>query len=94
LKGKSPLTACLTFADGTVSLLSTITVNGHAALYAPGTTLGQVVGSLNPRVYEKAMETVTLQRPYLGRYATIRFERNRSEMRKLILINGDRISWK
>jgi hypothetical protein len=91
---RSPLTACLTFAEGTVSLLSTITVNGHPALYAPGITLSQVVGSLNPPMYEKAMETVTVQRPYLGNYATIRFDHNRSEMRKLILINGDRISWK
>jgi hypothetical protein len=90
----SPVTTCLIFPEGTVSLLSTITVNGHAALYAPGMTLAQVIGTLNPPVYEKALETVTVQRRYLGKYATIRFDRNRSEMRKLILINGDRISWK
>jgi hypothetical protein len=90
----SPVTACLIFPDGTPSLLSTVTVNGHAALYAPGMTLGQVIGTLSPPMYEKAMETVTVQRPYLGNYAPIRFDRNRSAMRKLILINGDRISWK
>jgi hypothetical protein len=90
----SPVTACVIFPDGTVSLLSTVTVNGHAALYAPGITLSQVIGTLSPPSDEKAMETVTVQRPYLGSYATIRFDRNRSEMRKLILINGDRISWK
>jgi hypothetical protein len=90
----SPVTACLIFPDGTPSLLSTVTVNGHTALYGPGITLAQVIGTLNPPTYEKAMETVTVQRPYLGNYATIRFDRNQSEMRKLILINGDRISWK
>jgi hypothetical protein len=90
----SPATVCLIFPDGTPSLLSTVTVNGHAALYAPGVTLAQVIGTLSSPTYEKAMETVTVQRPYLGNYATIRFDHNRSEMRKLILINGDRISWK
>jgi hypothetical protein len=45
-------------------------------------------------MYERAMQTVTVERPYLGNYATIRFDRTRSEMSKLILINGDRISWK
>jgi hypothetical protein len=87
-------TACFIFSDGTVSLLSTVTVNGHATLYAPGETLSQVVGSIRPTMYKRAMQTVTVERPYLGSYATIRFDRKRSEMSKLILINGDRISWK
>jgi hypothetical protein len=87
-------TACLIFSDGTVSLLSTVTVNGHATLYAPGETLSQVIGAIRPTMYERAMQTVTVERPYLGSYATIRFDRKRSEMSKLILINGDRISWK
>lgn len=90
----SPETACLIFPDGTASLLSTVTVNGHAALYAPGITLSQIIGTIRPARYERAMQTVTIQRPYLGTYAAIRFDRNRSEMRKLILINGDRITWK
>jgi hypothetical protein len=90
----SPVTACLIFPEGTPSLLSTVTVNGRAALYAPGETLAQVIGTLSTPTYEKAMETVTVQRPYLGNHATIRFDRNLSEMRKLILINGDRISWR
>jgi hypothetical protein len=87
-------TACFIFTDGTVSLLSTVTVNGHAALYAPGVTLSQVMGTIRPRMYERAMQTVTVERAYLGNYATIRFDRKRSEMSKLILINGDRVSWK
>jgi hypothetical protein len=90
----SPDTACLIFPDGTASLLSTVTVNGHAALYAPGITLSQIIGTIRPDRYERALQTVTIQRPYLGTYATIRFDRNRSEMGKLILINGDRITWK
>jgi hypothetical protein len=90
----SAATTCLIFSGVTVSLLSTITVNGHPSLYAPGTTLSQVVGSLNAPMFEKAMETVTVQRPYFGAYATIRFDHTQSGMRKLILINGDRISWK
>jgi hypothetical protein len=90
----SPATVCLIFPDGTPSLLSTVTVNGHAALYAPGVTLARVIGTLSPPTYEKAMETVTVERPYLGNYVTIGFDRNLPEMRKLILINGDRISWK
>jgi hypothetical protein len=87
-------TACFIFSDGTASLLSTVTVNGHATLYAPGVTLSQVIGAIRPEMYERAMQTVTVERPYLGSYATIRFDRERSEMSKLILINGDRISWK
>jgi hypothetical protein len=91
----SPETACFIFSDGTASLLSTITVNGHAALYAPGMTLSQVIGSITePAMHERAMQTVTVERPYLGKYATIHFDRNRAAMSKLILINGDRISWK
>jgi hypothetical protein len=87
-------TACFIFSDSTASLLSTITVNGHAVLYAPGMTLSQVIGTIRPARYERAMQTVTVERQYLGSYATIRFDRNRSEMSKLILINGDRITWK
>jgi len=87
-------TACFIFSDGTASLLSTVTVNGQATLYAPGVTLSQVIGTIRPTMYERAMQTVTVERPYLGNYATIRFDRKRSEMSKLILINGDRISWK
>jgi hypothetical protein len=56
--------------------------------------LAQVIGSLNSRLYEKAMKTVAVQRPYSGNYATIRFDHKLSEMRKVILINGDRVSWK
>jgi hypothetical protein len=89
-----PETACLIFPDGTASLLSTVTINGHAALYAPGITLSQIIGTIRPAMQERAMQTVTVQRPYLGNYATIRFDHSRSEMRKLILINGDRITWK
>jgi hypothetical protein len=91
---QDPETACLIFSDGTASLLSTVTVNGHATLYAPGVTLSQVIGTIRPAMYERAMQTVTVERPYLGNYATIRFDRKRSEMSKLILINGDRIIWK
>ena len=87
-------TACFIFSDGTASLLSTVMVNGHATLYAPGITLSQVIGSIGPAMYERAMQTVTVERPYLGNYASIRFDRKRYEMSKLILINGDRISWK
>jgi len=87
-------TACFIFSEGTASLLSTVTVNGHATLYAPGVTLSQVIGTIKPTMYERAMQTVTVERPYLGNYRTIRFDRQRSEMSKLILINGDRISWK
>jgi hypothetical protein len=87
-------TACVIFSEGTASLLSTVTVNGHATLYAPGITLSQVIGTIRPTMYERAMQTVTVERPYLGNYATIRFDRKRSEMSKLILINGDRINWK
>jgi hypothetical protein len=87
-------TACFVFSNGTLSLLSTVTVNGRATLYAPGVTLSQVIGTVSPAMYERAIETVTVERPYLGNYRTIRFERTRSEMSKLILINGDRISWK
>jgi hypothetical protein len=89
-----PETACFIFRDGTASLLSTITVNGHATLYAPGMTLSQVIGAIRPEMYERAMQTITVERPYLGNYATIHFDRTRAEMSKLILINGDRISWK
>jgi hypothetical protein len=87
-------TGCFIFADSTASLLSTVTVNGHAALYAPGATLSQVLGAVRPSSYDRAMQTVTVERPFLGSYATIRFDRTRAEMSRLILINGDRISWK
>ncbi len=30
-------------SDGVISLLSTVTINGHAAQYAPGTTLSQIL---------------------------------------------------
>jgi hypothetical protein len=89
-----PESSCIIVSDGgTISLLSTITVNGRAVLYAPGTTLAQVLGANTVNKLDGALKTVTVQRRFDDHDATISFSRDRATASKLILINGDRIRW-
>jgi hypothetical protein len=87
----APESSCIIVSDGTISLLSTITINGRAALYAPGTTLAQVLDANTADKPDRALQTVTVQRRFDDHYATILFLRDRETASKLILINGDRI---
>ncbi|HEY2039904.1 MAG TPA: hypothetical protein VGG95_09590 [Edaphobacter sp.] len=80
-------------SDGVISLLSTVTINGHAALYAPGTTLSQVLDEKTAYKQERALQTVILQRRFGTDYATVLFPRNREMASRLILIHGDRIKF-
>ncbi|HTH53978.1 MAG TPA: hypothetical protein VL495_08515 [Edaphobacter sp.] len=88
-----PESVCIVVSEGTVSLLSTITVNGHAAFYAPGTTLSQVLDVNSDHKPGGALQTVTVKRRFGDHYATILFRRDREMVSKLILLNGDRIRW-
>jgi len=89
----APESSCIIVTDGTISLLSTITINGRAALYAPGTTLAQVLEVNTADKPDRTLQAVTVQRRFDDHYATILFSRDRETASKLILINGDRIKW-
>ena len=89
----APPSTCVVFPQGGVSVLSAITVNGREMLYGPGTTLGQLLDAVPDNAKQKALATVTVQRPLSSGYATLTFQREMDATSKVILINGDRIHW-
>jgi hypothetical protein len=84
---------CTLISDDVISLLSTVIINGHPAFYAPGTTLSQILDENTAYKPGGALQTVTIQRHFGARYATVLFPRTREIASKLILINGDRIEF-
>jgi hypothetical protein len=69
-------TVCMIFPKNAVSLLSSITVNGHSAHYPPGTNLEQILDAVPASKRESAMQTVTVQRRFREGYVTVQFPRS------------------
>ena len=86
--------ACLIFPENGVSLLSSVTVNGHSALYAPGTNLAQILDAVPTPKRERAMQTVTVQRRFREGFVAVQFPRQQQAFSSLVLLNQDRINWK
>jgi hypothetical protein len=87
-------TVCMIFPKNAVSLLSSITVNGHSAHYPPGTNLEQILDAVPASKRESAMQTVTVQRRFREGYVTVQFPRSQEAYPSLLLVNKDRINWK
>ena len=84
---------CTEFRNGTVSLLTSITVNGRVHLYAPGTTLSQVVDAVPEPHRASALASVSLVRKEGTVSVPVLFPRTEEDLVNVLLINGDRIHW-
>jgi hypothetical protein len=78
-----------------VSLLLPIWVNGKLVYRPIGTPLGYILDMLPDNEKSRAIETVSLLRP-IGKehYANVEFPRNLESTQHIVLLNGDRITWK
>jgi len=89
---------CISFGEKTaVSLLASVWINGRL-LYRPlGTTVGYMIETLSKSGSEqaRALETISVRRPLTtGGYAAVNFPKTLASANQVILLNGDRLSWK
>ena len=88
---------CVAFDQGTaVSLLAPIWVNGRLLYRPPGRTVGYLIGLLkSDREQARALQTLLLRRPLItGGYAEVVFPRTMESAQQVILLSGDRLTWK
>ncbi len=87
--------ACMFFdKDTAVSVLMSVWVNGRH-LYQPlGVTVGSLIGRLPESEWNRALATVSLERPLTaGGYARVNFPHDHESAPKVVLLNGDRLTW-
>jgi hypothetical protein len=86
---------CMLFdKDLAVSVLISVWVNGRH-LYRPLTvTVGSLIGTLPESEWNRALTTVSIERPLIGGgYARVNFPHDLEGAGKIILLNGDRLTW-
>ncbi len=86
---------CMFFdKDSAVSVLISVWVNGRHLYHPLSTTLGSLLGRLPESEMNRALATVSIDRPLVGgAYARVNFPRDRDGAGKVILLNGDRLTW-
>jgi hypothetical protein len=81
--------------DWAVSVLMSVWVNGHLAYHPLGTTVGSLLGRLPEDEKNRALASVSLERPLGGGgYARVNFPLDLEGASKIILLNGDRLNWR
>ncbi len=81
--------------DWAVSVLMSVWVNGRRFYHPLGTTVGSLIGRLPEREANRALATVSMERPLVGGgYARVNFPHDREGAGKVILLNGDRLKWR
>ena len=88
---------CVAFNQETaVSLLASVWVNGRLLYRPPGTTVAYLVEVLkSDREQARALQTLSLRRPLItGGYAEVVFPRTMESAQQVILLSGDRLTWK
>jgi len=87
---------CILFGSRTaVSLMSSINVNGKAQMLPFGMSLGQMIDVSSRSAGGHALETVSLSRSLVsGSYAEIRFPRTMEAVQQIVLLPGDRLTWR
>ncbi|SRR6266567_483069 len=86
---------CMFFdKDSAVSVMMSLWVNGRH-LYRPlSATVGSLIGMLPDSEANRALATVSIKRPLVGGgYARVNFPHDQEGARKVILLNGDRLTW-
>jgi hypothetical protein len=91
----SPGLECLFFdKDSAVSVLMSVWVNGRHSYRPLGTTVGSLIGLLPESERNRALVTVSMERPLVGgEYARVNFPHDMEGASKVILLNGDRLRW-
>lgn len=90
-----PEIACIDLPHGSVSLFSTIWVNGHKTTCSFGAPLIFLLFPFPPQKQAKALESIRVMRRLdLGHYADIQITRTPDGARQVLLLPGDRIQWK
>ena len=80
--------------DSAVSVLISVWVNGRHLYHPLSTTLGSLLGRLPESEMNRALATVSVDRPLVGgAYARVTFPHDRDGAGKVILLNGDRLTW-
>ncbi len=87
---------CMFFdKDSAVSVLISVWINGRHVFHPLSTTLGSLIGRLPESEVNRALETVSIDRPIIGGgYARVNFPHDQESAGKVILLNGDRITWR
>jgi len=90
-----PGTACIDFPAGSISLFSTVWVNGHKTSCSFGVPLASLLYPLAAKEQARALESMRVSRRLVSdQYADIRFTRTLEGARRLLLLPGDRVEWK
>lgn len=84
---------CTEFPNGSVSLLTSVTVNGRARFYAPGTTLLQMIDAVPEPQRTAAFASLSLARKYGAASVPILVPRLEEDLVNVLLINGDQVRW-
>jgi hypothetical protein len=88
-------TACIELPHGSISLFSTVWVNGQKTTCSFGSPLVFLLLPLPPQKQAKALESIRVMRRLdLGHYVDIQITRTPDGARQLLLLPGDRIDWK
>jgi hypothetical protein len=88
--------ACLFFdKDTAVSVLMSVWVTGRRSYHPLGTTVGSLIGRLPESEANGALATVSMERPLVGGgYARVNFPHDAEAARQVLLLNGDRLTWR
>ena len=84
------------FFDGTVTVspMLQVVLNG-APTYVPiGSKLWFILPHLNDAQQAKLLRTLRVERPFQGKAVEVQFARTEAEVSQLLLLGGDRVSWK
>jgi hypothetical protein len=80
--------------DSAVSVLISVWVNGRHLYHPLSTSLGSLLGRLPESEMNRALASVRIDRPLMGGgYARVNFPHDQESASKIILRNGDRLSW-
>ena len=91
----SPGLECMFFdKDSTVSVLMSVWVNGRHLYRPPSATVWSLIGMLPDGERDRALATVSIERPLIGGgYARVDFPHDREGAGRVLLLNGDHLTW-
>ena len=85
---------CVQLPRGSVSIFSTLWINGHPRAYPFGTSLAILVMSRPPSEQRKALDSIRVFRRLAHNdYAEIQFPRTLDGAREVLLVPDDRVQW-